>query len=70
MNFDKYTKEYDKKILQNMNYISICIYIYLFHMLVLCKNKYYRSLDFMLQILTIKYLPTNNFINDYRKAYV
>lgn len=43
-------------------YIYICIYIYLFHMLVLCTNKYYRSsLDFMLQILTIKYLPTNNF---------
>lgn len=30
MNFDKYTKEYDKKILQNMKYIYVYTYTYIF----------------------------------------
>lgn len=30
MNFDTYMKEYDKKILQNMKYVYIYAYTYIF----------------------------------------
>lgn len=65
MNFDDYTKEYDKKDPAEHKVNTTFAQATLVY-----KQKYYRLLDFMLQILTMKYLPTNNFINDYRKAYV
>lgn len=65
MNFDDYTKEYDKK-----DPAEHKVNITFAQATLVYKQKYYRLLDFMLQILTMKYLPTNNFINDYRKAYV